>query len=57
MRPTPLLTNRWEGLVPVPPGTSSVTYRYKFDYKYNAMGGPRTDSLLSPSYKLTVVEP
>src|SRR5690349_16280503 len=30
MRPTPLMTNRWEGLVPVPAGSSVVHYRYKF---------------------------
>src|SRR5262245_33785710 len=35
MRPTPLMTNRWEGLVPVAQGSSVVHYRYKFDYKYN----------------------
>jgi len=48
MRPTLLMTNRWEGLVPVPAGTNLVHYRYKFDYQYNAMGNPRSDSALSP---------
>src|SRR5256885_16863289 len=38
MRPTRLMTNRWEGLVPVPLGTNIVHYRYKFDFEYNAMG-------------------
>jgi hypothetical protein len=57
MRPTTLMTNRWEGLVPVPPGSSTVHYRYKFDYNYNAMGSPRTDSALSQEYVLRIAEP
>lgn len=57
MRPTPLMTNRWEGLVPVPAGTDSVRYRYKFDFDYNAMGQPKQDSAMSPEYTLRVVNP
>jgi len=57
MRPTTLMTNRWEGLVPVPAGTSLVHYRYKFDYSYNAMGQPKADSYLSPEYTLRIAEP
>ncbi len=56
MRVTPLMTNRWEGLVPVPPGKDSVTYRYKFDFDYNALGKPKSDSALSPEYTLRVSE-
>jgi len=56
MRPTQLMSNRWEGLVPVPLGTNLVHYRYKFDYDYNAMGKPKSDSSLSPEYTLRVVE-
>ena len=26
MQPTPLMTNRWEGVVPIPPGTSSIQH-------------------------------
>ena len=56
MRPTLLMSNRWEGLVPVPAGTNIVHYRYKFDYQYNAMGAPRTDSALSPEYRLQILD-
>ena len=56
MRPTLLMTNRWEGLVPVSAGTNLVHYRYKFDYQYNAMGNPRSDSALSPEYTLRIIE-
>jgi hypothetical protein len=51
------MTNRWEGLVQVPAGTDVVHYRYKFDFSYNAMGGPKPDSALSPEYTLRILEP
>lgn len=56
MRPTPLMTNRWEGLIPASPQTNLVFYYYKFDFKYNAFGGPRSDSAMSPEYKLQILE-
>ena len=56
MRPTTLMTNRWEGLVPVPAGANSVHYRYKFDFDYNALGKPKKDSAMSPEYTLRVVD-
>jgi len=56
MRLTPLMTNRWEGFVPVPPGADGVTYRYKFDYLYNDFGQPpKPTSAVSPAYKLTIL--
>jgi hypothetical protein len=57
MSPTPLMTNRWEGLVPVPANASQVHYQYKFDFEYNTMGKPKPDSALSPEYVLRVVTP
>ena len=54
MRGTLLMTNRWEGLVPVPPGASSVTYRYKFDYECNSLGKPKAASRISPQYTLRI---
>src|SRR5262245_9127928 len=56
MRSTLLMTNRWEGLVPVPPNTNVVHYRYKFDYNYNAIGKPKPDSALSPEYTLRILD-
>jgi len=56
MRRTLLMKNRWEGLVPVPPRTNVVYYRYKFDFQYNAFGKPKTDSAASPEYKLMILE-
>ncbi len=56
MRQTPLMTNRWEGFIPVPPGQNSVEYRYKLDYQYNRMGKPGNDSALSRNYVLQILD-
>jgi hypothetical protein len=57
LRPVPVVQNRWEGLVPVPPTASSVNYRFKFDYLYNNVGtAPKPGSFLSPIYQLKIVE-
>jgi hypothetical protein len=55
MRPTPLMTNRWEGLIPAPAGTSIIRYRYKFDYQKNAFGPAQPDNALSPEYTLKIL--
>ena len=53
----PLVQNRWEGFVPVPPGVNSINYRFKFDYKYNAVGSePKPNSAFSRVYQLTIVD-
>jgi len=58
MHQVPMMQNRWEGFVQVPPGANSVSYRFKFDYLYNAFGKPpKPNSVFSPVYKLTVIEP
>ncbi len=57
MRATPLMTNRWETLIPVPPGKNVVFFRFKFDFDYNDFGSPgRTDSKLSPIYRLQILD-
>jgi len=57
MRPVPLVKNRWEGLVPVPAGVSTVNYRFKFDYLYNTIGSaPKPNSVSSTIYTLKVVD-
>jgi hypothetical protein len=55
MRPTPLMTNRWEGLIPVAPGTSIVHYHYKFDFLNNAFGPPQPNSAVSTEYTLKIL--
>lgn len=56
MHLTPLMKNRWEGYIPVPPSVSVVHYHYKFDYLYNAFGSPKSDSATSAEYTLRIVE-
>jgi hypothetical protein len=56
MHVTTLMTNRWEGYLPVPPGTGLVRYHYKFDFSANAFGNPQADSTVSPEYTLRVVD-
>jgi hypothetical protein len=56
MRPTPLMTNRWETLVPILPGNKTVYYQFKFDYRYNTFGPAQADSKLSPKYRLLISE-
>jgi hypothetical protein len=56
MRATSLMTNRWEALIPVNPGTNLIHYHYKFDYKFNAMGPPGNDSASSPDYTLHILD-
>jgi hypothetical protein len=56
MQPTPLMTNRWEGFVPVPPGVNSLQYHYKFNYLENAFGPPKPGSISSPEYTLRITE-
>jgi hypothetical protein len=56
MRLVPMMTNRWEGFVPVSPAENSVKYRFKFDYEYNNFGStPKPNSAYSPVYDLHVI--
>ena len=54
MRPTPLMTNRWEGLIPIPQGRNLIQYRYKVDYDYNAFGNAKSNRAVSPQYTLKI---
>ena len=57
LRPVVGVTNRWEGLVPVPASANGVNYRFKFDYLYNNWGTPpKPNSAYSPEYKLQILD-
>jgi len=56
MRQTPLMTNRWEGVIPVSADKKSINYHYKFDFEYNTFGTPKQDSATSPEYTLRILE-
>lgn len=55
MHLTSMMTNRWETLIPVPAGTDTIEYHFKFDYYYNAWGvPPQQTSMYSKAYKLKI---
>jgi hypothetical protein len=56
MRLTALMTNRWEGQVPVPQGVKSVHYHYKFDFKQDSFGAAKPATAASPEFTLRIVE-
>jgi hypothetical protein len=57
LRPVAGVTNRWEGLVPVPASAGGADYRFKFEYLYNNWGTPpKPDSASSPLYQLKIVD-
>lgn len=56
MEPTPRMYNRWETLLPVPPGTNVIRYRYRFDFECNTFGGTKKDSAISPEYTLRIID-
>ena len=57
LRPVPVVQNRWEGFVPVPPTANGVTYRFKFEYLYNTSASePKPSSAISPHYNLKIVD-
>jgi hypothetical protein len=57
MRAVPLVSNRWEGLVPVPPSATAANYRFKFDFLYNSFGSaPKPSSVASRIFTLKVTD-
>ena len=56
MQRTPLLTNRWETLVPIAADKDSAIYRYKFDYEYQGFPARQPDSKLSKFYHLFILD-
>ncbi|MDB6123648.1 MAG: hypothetical protein JWQ71_2641 [Pedosphaera sp.] len=56
MRPTPLMKNRYETLIPVPAGAKTAYYRFKFDYDYTGFGKAETNSTLSPVYQMRILD-
>ncbi|TAL00221.1 MAG: hypothetical protein EPO07_10005 [Verrucomicrobia bacterium] len=55
LRKTPIVENRWEGLIPVAPGTKAADYHFVFKYQYDYFGGPRSESAMSPNYHLNIL--
>ena len=56
MQPTPLVTNRWETLVPIPADKNAIHYRFKFDYEVATIPARQKNSRMSQEFKLEVVD-
>jgi hypothetical protein len=57
LTPEPMVQDRWQGFVPVPPGADAVNFRFKFDYLYNAFGkAPQPNSAWSSTYHLQIMD-
>ena len=56
MHRSPMLTNRWEALMPIPADKDFVNYRFKFDYMYLKIPTPQPSSKMSAPYQLQVVD-
>jgi hypothetical protein len=56
MKPTPLVQNRWETLIPVPNDRDVIHYRFRFDWEYKGIPQARPDSDLSPEYRLRIMD-
>ncbi len=52
----PLVKDRWEGFVPVPPSQNSIHYHFRFDYSVNRIPQAVPDSFTSSEFGLDVVE-
>ena len=56
MRPTPLMTNRWETLLQIPADTTAIQYRYKLEWQYNAIPVPQNDSQMTKPQTLRIID-
>jgi hypothetical protein len=56
MRPTIGMSNRWETVIPVPPGKATVFYHIRFEYEYNRFGQPGKNSTRSGDYRLDILD-
>ena len=56
MNPVPVVKDRWEGFVPVPAHQKTVNYQVRFDYELNAFGKPNQDTVMSPVYRLDIID-
>jgi hypothetical protein len=57
MERIPMLTNRFETLVPIPAGQDTVTYRYRFEYDYRGIPDVQSASQDSKYYQLLLLNP
>jgi hypothetical protein len=54
MQRSPMMTNRWEAVIPIQNDKDIVNYRYKFDYEYLTIPVRKPSSRLSAPYQLEI---
>jgi len=54
MRRTPVVKDRWETLIPIPPDQNVVNYRIKIDFHYNALPEPKVNSVLAGPFQIII---
>jgi hypothetical protein len=54
MNRVPNTVNRFEAMVPLPPGKTYVPYKYKFEFAYPGVRDRQRNSTWSPEYRLIV---
>ena len=56
MQRSPMLTNRWETVLPVPADKDFINYRFKFDYEYVKIPKRQPSSKLSDPYQFQIID-
>jgi hypothetical protein len=54
MRRVPMVEDRWEAFIPIPPDKNFIRYHYKFDFVDDGFYKARADSLMSAPYQLRI---
>jgi hypothetical protein len=54
MQRVPVVQDRWEGYIPIPPAADEIRYRFKFVFEHNQIGRHVPDSLMSPEYVIKI---
>jgi hypothetical protein len=56
MQRSPMLPNRWETFLPVPPDKDLINYFYKFEYEFVRIPSRQPGSLRSEPYQLQITD-
>ena len=56
MQAMPLMSNRWETVIPAAATDRFVHFHFKIDYDYNRMGKPGKSSVLSQEYTFRILD-
>ena len=57
MKKVPVVTDRWEALIPLEQASEGYTYHLKFDFIYDSHPEPKPNSLRTKPFSLKIVEP